>query len=676
MSTSYVLRSSGVAVLRILNPPVNGLSKGVREGLVAGFKQATKDHARCVVLGGDGRTFPAGADIKEFSNGKFRECPDLVAVLEEMDKTDIPLIAAIHGTALGGGFETALACDTRICHEKALVGLPEVHLGILPGAGGTQRLPRLVGRSKALEIIISGKPMNMRDATQLGVVDLVIETSGDFIDRVADWAEKNTIVKRKVSDLPTPSDDGWNVDSVLENTKSKPVNLKNIVKAIDASSLSFNEGMEQEQKLFDELINHPHAKALQYMFFSERTKPIKDPKPVPIQSVGVIGGGTMGRGIAMCFLNKGIPVTLVETNSELARGTTNAVRDTYKRSRTYNEVDCERKMSLFGTSTSMNDLGNADVIIEAVFENLDLKKSIFSQLGKIAKDDALLCTNTSYLDIDEIAVASGKPEKVIGTHFFSPANVMPLLENVRGKHTSKQSISTAMNMGSVLGKKTVLAGNCFGFIGNRMFEPYTQQAICLVEEGASPSMVDSAMTDLGMAMGPLAVLDLAGNDIPYRIRKEPYYPHADTAPGRQSWRFLADGLVDAGRLGQKSGRGWYAYPKARTQIEDPLLDELLFSHRKTHNISVRTDISKEEIQERCLFPMVNEGLRILEEGIAGSPQDIDIVWTSGYGFPRYLGGPMFHATNVIGMDVVEKALLKYKSGNCGPEWHFNHVSKK
>ncbi|GBG24720.1 Peroxisomal bifunctional enzyme [Hondaea fermentalgiana] len=682
--SKYALKQ-GVAIVTASNPPVNGLSRAVRQGLVQGLKQAQQDGAKSVVILGEGATFPAGADIKEFASGAWNDDPDLNQVFAQLDASDIPVVAAIHGNALGGGLETALSCNYRVALSSAKVGLPEVHLGILPGAGGTQRLPRVVGVEQALEMIGTGKPIGASVAHKLGIVDEIIEgkTADEllagaikFAESVSDKKPVPRISERTVE----PVDDDVYVSARVKFAKiargqEAPQKIVDAVRAA-VESARFDAGLKEEARLFQELMDGSQSKAMQYMFFAERScnkvPGIDSKKALEVKHVGVIGGGTMGRGIAMCFANKGIRVTLSETSEEALQGAKDAIEGLYKKSSAFrsgrmSEADVAARMELIEGTTDpeYKALAECDAVIEAVFENLDLKKKIFGQLGKICKESALLASNTSYLDIDEIAQASGRPEMFLGMHFFSPANVMPALENVRGSASSEVAIATAMNMGKRIGKTTMLAGNCFGFIGNRMFEPYTQAAIGLVEEGALPSQVDRVLGPqpgmFGMAMGPLAVLDLAGNDIGQRIRAESYYPHtAENVKGARG---------ATGRLGQKTGAGWYKY-EGRSASDDEAVNKLCDEHRENFGIPKRSNISDQEILERVLYPMINEGFRILEENIASRPSDIDVLYNAGYGFPRYRGGPMFYA-DLVGLDTVRDGLLRIHDANPElPHWHF------
>mmetsp|Transcript_12976 Transcript_12976/g.25166 ORF Transcript_12976/g.25166 Transcript_12976/m.25166 type:complete len:718 (-) Transcript_12976:78-2231(-) len=692
--SKYALKN-GVAIVTASNPPVNGLSKAVRSGLLKGVRKAKSDGARAIVILGDGGTFPAGADIKEFASGKWNQEPDLNSLLQEIDQSDIPVVAALHGTALGGGLETALSCNYRVALGNAKLGLPEVNLGILPGGGGTQRLPRVVGVENALNMIGTGKPVTAKEALSMGLVDEIVhgETPVELLEGALKFADS-------VAGKPGPRVSARKVEPVSEEVYTKASNAfaksargqiapQRIVAAVKASTEAptFDAGLKEEARIFEELVSGTQSKAMQYMFFSERKcsrVPGVDQKWARrVKHVGVIGGGTMGRGIAMCFANKGYRVTLSETSEEALKKAMAGIESIYKKSSAFrsgrmSESDVKARMKLITgcTDPDFGSLIDCDVVIEAVFENLELKKNIFRQLNRVCNDEAILATNTSYLDIDEIAEASGRPEMFLGMHFFSPANVMPALENVRGSKTSEVAIATAMDLGKRIGKTAILAGNCFGFVGNRMFEPYTQAAVGLVEEGASPSQVDRVLGPqpnmFGMAMGPLAVLDLAGNDIGQRIRAEAYYPHGpENVEGSRgaTWMKLADGLCNMGRLGQKSGAGWYKY-EGRSALDDDIVAKLCDDHRAECGIAKRTDISDKEILERTIYPMINEGFRILEEDIASRPSDIDVLYNAGYGFPRYRGGPMFYA-DLIGLKKVRDGLLRIHDANPDlPAWHF------
>lgn len=603
-----------VGLLKISNPPVNSLGLAVRKGLFEGITQAEKAGAKALVIAGDGGTFPAGADIKEFATGGVLTQPMLGDVIERLDKVKVPTVAAVHGTAFGGGLELALACHWRLFASKAMCGLPEVHLGLLPGAGGTQRLPRVIGCEAALKMMTGGMPVGAEQAAKMGLADEIIDgADGQAVldaavalaERLADAGlDASRVISRRPLDVPGGADGFFGAarDMVRKQAKGEIAPLK-IVDAVEAavSASSFEEGLARESALFAELAAGPQARALQHVFFAEReiSKVAGvTAKPRPIRSAAVIGAGTMGGGIAMCFANKGIPVALVDLSAEALQTRIDAIRASYEgnvKKGKLSETKMAERMSCISTATALSDgkVASADLVIEAVFERMELKKKIFAQLDGVAKLGALLCTNTSTLDIDQIAAATSRPQDVCGTHFFSPANVMPLLENVRGKASSGETLATVMAMGKMLGKKAVLAGNCFGFIGNRMIEGYCREAIFLLEEGCVPAQVDGPIRKLGLAMGPLQMGDLAGNDIGYNIRKD---QPALFGPGER-YPGLADVLVEAGRLGQKTKKGWYDYSTGRAPVDDEEVAKLISRHAADKRIERRA-ISEEEVSER------------------------------------------------------------------------------
>lgn len=647
----------GVAVITIENPPVNALSPGVPEGIADGLRRAAEDPAvRAVVLIGGGRSFIAGADIKEFgkiTSGQKKRGEGLHPLLFAIEDSLKPVVAAIHGQAFGGGLEVAMACHYRVALESAQVGQPEVKLGIIPGAAGTQRLPRLVGVAKAVEMCQFGEPVKVRAAAQAGLIDEVIE--GDllagamaFARRVAD----RPISRVRERDAKLAGDHAAVFAAAREAAAKRQRGLLAPLKAIDAveaaTRLPFAEGIREESRLFEECLHSPQSKALIHVFFGER-EVAKVPgvtKETPVRTVrhaAIIGAGTMGAGIAMCYANAGIPVLLKETTQESLDRGLGSIRKNYAASVAkgrFSQAAMDERMARITPQLSYDGFASADIIIEAAFENMALKKQLFSEIDAVAKPECILATNTSSLSIDEIAAATKRPASVIGHHFFSPANVMRLLEIVRGKETSAEVIASSMALARVLGKIGVLVGNCRGFVGNRMFHPYRREAQFLVEEGASPHDVDRAMTDFGMAMGPLAVGDLAGLDVGWRIRKE--YRHLEQPGVRKA--LLEDRLCEMGRFGQKSGAGWYRYDENRRAQPDPVVDELIATVRREAGFEPRA-ISQDEIRERLLGALVNEGRKILEEGIALRPVDIDIIYIHGYGFPAYRGGPMFYAEN-------------------------------
>jgi 3-hydroxyacyl-CoA dehydrogenase len=652
-------KQDDIAVITINNPPVNALSPGVPEGIADAIGQINKDDSvKAAVLIGGGRTFVAGADIKEFgklTSGKPRGA-GLLPVLLKIEDSKKPVIVAVHGTAFGGGLELAMAGHYRVAVASAQVGQPEVKLGIIPGAAGTQRLPRLAGVQTAIEMCTTGNPVKAADALKFGIIDKIID--GDLLAGAVAFA-------REVADQPAPktrerseklgnaADNAAIFSAARDTVAKKQRGLKAPVAAVEAieasTKLPFDQGCQFEEKLFIDCLFSDQSKSLIHVFFSEREVSKipdvpKDTTLIPIKSAAVVGAGTMGGGIAMVLANAGIPVLLKETDQAALDRGRNTIKSNYdisvKRGRFTAEAAAER-FNRIKPTLSYDDFASADLVIEAVFEGMILKKEVFQQLDKVCKPGAILASNTSTLSIDEIAGATKRPESVIGLHFFSPANVMRLLEIVRGKATSKEVIATAMNLSKTLGKVGVLVGNCRGFVGNRMFGPYRREAQFLVEEGAPIEAVDKAMTDFGMAMGPLAVGDLAGLDVGWRIRKE--YRHLEKPGVRQP--FAEDNLCEQGRYGQKTGAGWYKYDENRRAANDPEVAALVKKWVSAAGTPQR-QISAEEITDRCLYALVNEGARILEEGYALRASDIDIIYLNGYGFPAHRGGPMWYADTV------------------------------
>jgi len=650
---------NGVAIITINNPPVNALSPGVPEGISEALDQIAQNASvKATVLIGGGRTFVAGADIKEFgkmTSGKPRGA-GLLPLLLKIEDSAKPVIVAIHGTAFGGGMELAMAGHYRVALATAQFGQPEVKLGLIPGAAGTQRLPRLAGVAKAVEMCVSGNPVNAEEALKLGIVDRIIEDdllSGAiaFALEVADKPAPKT--RERNEKLRSAAENALIFSAAREALAKKQRGLLAPASAIDAveaaTKMPFDEGCKAEQKLFIECLFSEQSKSLIHVFFSEReVAKIPDiPKQTnvfPIHSAVVVGAGTMGGGIAMVLANAGIPVLLKEADqAALDRGMT-TIRSNYansvKRGRFSQQIAEERLKRITPTLT-YDDFSNVDLVIEAVFEGMALKKEVFRELDRVCKPGAILASNTSTLSIDEIASATSRPESVIGTHFFSPANVMRLLEIVRGKASSKEVVATCMQLSKTLGKVGVLVGNCRGFVGNRMFGPYRREAQFLIEEGASVEAVDRALSDFGMAMGPLATGDLAGLDVGWRIRKE--YLHLEVPGIRQP--FVEDRLCELGRYGQKTGAGWYKYDDQRRASPDPAVGELIRNWVEEAGTEQR-QISAAEITDRCLYALVNEGARILEEGYALRASDIDIIYINGYGFPAHRGGPMWYADAV------------------------------
>jgi len=667
-------RDKDVAIITINNPPVNALSPGVAQGIAQTIAQVDKDDGvKSVVLIGGGRTFIAGADIKEFgkiTSGKTQRGAGLLPLLLQIEDVRKPVVVAVHGSAFGGGLELAMAGHHRVAAPNAQLGQPEVKLGIIPGAGGTQRLPRLVGVAKAVEMCAEGNPITAQEALKLGLVDHLIE--GDllagavaFAREIAGKPMRKTRERNEKEKLGTPAENAPVFAAAREKARTKQRGMMAPLAAIDsvetAARLSFEEGCQVEQKLFAECLFSDQSKALIHAFFGEReVGKIPDvPKEttlLPVNSVAVVGAGTMGGGIAMVFANAGFSVLLKEADQPaLDRGLATIQKNyqsSVKRGR-FTEQFAEERLKLIKPTLSYDDFGNVDMVVEAVFEGMALKKEVFGQLDRVCRPRTLLASNTSTLDIDEIASSTSRPDAVIGTHFFSPANIMRLLEIVRGKASSKEVIATCMHLSKKLGKVGVLVGNCRGFVGNRMFGPYRREAQFLVEEGASVEAVDQALYDFGMAMGPMSTGDLAGLDVGWRIRKE--YRQLEKPGVRQP--FAEDRLCELGRYGQKTGAGWYKYDENRRTIPDPEVNELVRRWAREAGIAQRK-ISSEEIVDRCIYALVNEGARILEEGIARRAVDIDIIYLNGYGFPAYRGGPMWYA-DTVGLDKVYRRISEF-----------------
>jgi 3-hydroxyacyl-CoA dehydrogenase len=681
---SYI-RQGAVGVISVNYPPVNALGHAVRSGLLAALNQGLADaEAKVLLLVCEGRTFIAGADIREF--GKPIQEPVLPEVMNQFENSSKPVIAAIHGTALGGGLETALGCHYRVALGSAKVGLPEVKLGLLPGAGGTQRLPRLTGARKALEMITTGDFVAAPQALELGIVDAV--EAGDDIREVGLAYARKAVEEgwpvRRVRDLTdkVEADKGSEVfEEFRAALEKKARGLFSPFKCVDAVeaafTLPFDEGLQRERALFSECMASPQRAGLIHAFFAERevskVKGLAKDTPVrDVNSVGIIGAGTMGGGIAMNFANVGIPVTLVEVKQEALDKGLGIIRKNYENSAKKGRISqqqVEERMALITGSLTYDDFKDADMVIEAVFENMAIKKEIFAKLDAVCKPGAILASNTSTLDIDEIASVTTRPQDVVGMHFFSPANVMKLLENVRGSQTSDEVKATVMAVAKKIKKVGVLVGNCYGFVGNRMLHKRGAEAMALVNEGATPQQVDKVLTDLGYPMGQFAMSDLAGIDVGYRIRQERRNSGEDVP---LSW---LDKLAEQDRLGQKTMAGVYRYEEgSRKPIPDPAVDAIIEEFRKEQGITPR-QITDQEILERCMFVMINEGAKILEEGIADRSLDIDIVWIYGYGFPAYRGGPMFWADQ-IGLDTILNAVEKYYDELGGDQWQPSALLKK
>jgi 3-hydroxyacyl-CoA dehydrogenase len=666
--------SDGLALISVNNPPVNTISAATRRELfqVLADIRARSD-VRAVLLLCEGKTFFSGADIGEFAGPPMEdEFRELFAQLEALP---LPVVAAMHGTVLGGGLELALACHYRVAVAGTRFGLPEVTLGIIPGAGGTQRMPRLIGVDKALELIISARPVDVAQALALGFIDaqidLPLRAGGIAFTRAllaAGRGPRRTSERAVDPASATPAIR----ERMTAQARSQYPNRVAALSAVDAvfaaARLPFAEGLAFENQLGNRAKASVESKALIHVFFAEReTRKVPglpaELRARPIARAAVVGAGTMGAGIAVCFANAGLPVTLLDASREaLDRGVA-SIAGIYQSMVSRGRISPEEQQQRLGLIQGVLDyaaLADADVIIEAVFESLDLKRAVFAQLDRIAKPGALLATNTSTLDIAAIASATARPQDVIGLHFFSPANVMPLLEVVRTDHSSPETIRSALDLARPLKKTPVLARVCYGFIGNRMMEGYAREAERLVLEGASPRQVDRALEDWGMAMGILAVFDMAGIDVSVNVHKA----HADRYPPDPSYYQADFALHAAGRLGQKAGAGYYRYqPGDRTRHDDPQAIAILRACAERLGIVQRAHV-EQEIIERCVLPIINEGLRVLEEGVALRASDIDVVWTSGYGFPRYRGGPMFYA-DTIGLKAVHDGILKYGE-LCGP----------
>ena len=655
-------RDGDIAVITIVNPPVNALSPGVPEGIGQSIAAIQNDDAiKGAVLIGSGTTFIAGADIKEFgkiTSGQRREGINLNDLLLQIEDSSKPVVAAIHGTAFGGGLETAMACHYRVAVPSAQVGQPEVNLGIIPGAAGTQRLPRLAGVAKGVEMCAFGAPVKAAEALKAGIVDRVVD--GDLLEGAKSFLREkissggpHTKTRDKNEKLEGAGASAEVFEAARAEARKTKRGIKAPLAAIDAveaaTKLSFEEGCKREREIFTDCLFSDQSKAMIHVFFGEREVSKipgigKDTKTYDIKKAAVVGAGTMGGGIAMNYANAGIPVIIREVEQAvLDRGMATIAKNysnSVKKGR-FSQEEMDRRMALISPQLTWDGFDQADIVVEAVFEGMALKKEVFKELDRICKPDAILASNTSTLNIDEIASVTSRPQMVIGHHFFSPANVMRLLEIVRGKETNNEVIATSMNLARKLRKVGVLVGNCRGFVGNRMIHQYGREAQFLVEEGALPQDVDGALYAYGMAMGPLAMGDLAGLDVGYRIRKE--YAHLDDPNVRHP--VLADRIVEMGRHGQKTQAGWYRYDEQRRPQPDPEVEKLIEATSKELGVE-RRPISAEEIVDRTIYALVNEGAKILEEGYALRAVDIDIIYVNGYGFPAWRGGPMWYADTV------------------------------
>jgi 3-hydroxyacyl-CoA dehydrogenase len=666
-TVNYELRGD-IAVLEVDNPPVNPLSRGVRVGLCDQFDKANSDeNVRGIVLKGAGNAFIAGADISEF--GQKMEGPDLHTALKNIEYSEKPVVAAINGPALGGGLETALCCNYRIATEKSIVGLPEVNLGLLPGAGGTQRLPRIVGPSQALKIMLSGVPVPAIKALDQGILDSI--STGNLVEDAISFLHKKldeTTEHPKVRDLNEKLVEARGNENVMAEAKALASKSRKgqfapgqIIKCVEAAieEDDFDAGMKKESDLFLECLLHPQREAMIHIFFGERTagKILDVPKDTETQkigSAGVVGSGTMGGGIAMNFANAGIPVIVLDQDEKNLERGIGVIEKNYQMMVDRGRLSQEMKdgvMSLITPSLNYEDLGDCDIVVEAVYENLELKQEIFKKLDDVVKGDAILASNTSGLDIDAISSVTERPEKVVGTHFFSPANIMRLLEIVRGEKTSKETLATIMKLGKIIKKAAVMSLNAPGFIGNRMLFGYTQQANMLLLEGALPNQVDTALESFGMNMGPFRMMDLVGLDLGWRARK---LAKLETPLTNK----IADALCEQERFGQKNGKGFYNYSDGSRAPNPAPENEEIYVKVAEDNGFTRRDVSDEEIVDRCILGLVNEGAKILEEGVAQRSSDMDIVYINGYGFPIWRGGPMFYA-NSIGLDKVLEKINKF-----------------
>ena len=676
-AAAYSVRD-GVAVITMNNPPVNGLGSVLRPGIMDGIKKAGADPAvKALVIIGSAKAFSGGADIREFNTPKMNVAPSLPDINDAQDQCSKPMIAAIGGFALGGGLELALGCHYRVALAGSQLGLPEVKLGLLPGSGGTQRLPRVVGAAEAVKMMTTGNAIPAEKAKERSLVDEIV--TGDLLEGALAFAKKLVAEgkgPRRIRDMKVKleGDSKAFFDAaraeVAKASRGFPAPLE-IVGCVEAAvNLPFDDGRKEERRRFALLVEGNESKALRHMFFAERqTGKIPDvPGDTPVRAIkkaAVIGAGTMGGGITMSLVNVGIPVTMIEMKQDaLERGLATIKKNyasTVSKGRLKQE-EMDKRVALITTSLSMDGVKDADIVIEAVFERMDVKQDIFRKLDALAKPGAILASNTSTLDVNAIADVTSRPQDVIGTHFFSPANVMRLLEVVRGAKTAKDVLATTMKLGKTMKKLPVVSGVCDGFIGNRMIEKYGQQSLFLLDEGCSPAQVDGAAQKWGLAMGPLTMGDMAGLDIGWEIRKRRALERPNMVYSK-----VGDRICEQGRYGQKTGKGWYLYEAGnRKPIPDPAVDRIIEDYRKEIGVKAR-QISDAEIVERLVYALVNEAAYILEEGIALRASDIDMVYLTGYGFPMYRGGPMFYASTV-GLPKVVDAISGFQKGYKGGEW--------
>ncbi|XP_033966360.1 peroxisomal bifunctional enzyme [Pseudochaenichthys georgianus] len=672
--------SECVGLITLRNPPVNALSAAVRQGIVDTVQRALSDpNVKSVVICGQNGIFCGGADIKEF--GSNMTGPPLIPMIHAIESANKPVVAAIEGSALGGGLELALGCHYRIAHSKARLGLPEVSLGLLPAAGGSQRLPRLIGVPAALNLITTGRHVTAAEALQLGIVDQV--TDHNTVDAAVKFALSvagRSLDPRRISTHPCPQQP--DLDALFEEVMQKvrqsargaiaPIACVQAVRA--AATLPYAQGMERERELMATLFTSGQARALQYCFFAERAvgrwrmpsgARWDTSNPRPVHKAAVIGLGTMGRGITVALAQTGLSVIAVETQEKQLMEAKQAISGMLERGAKRRGVSPALDGVIY--SQNIQAVADVDLVIEAVFEDIALKTKVFQQLSAVCKPGTLLCTNTSALDVDQLASETPNPELVVGMHFFAPAHVMKLLEVVYGPRSSPQAVATAMQLGKKMGKASVAVGNCRGFVGNRMLKPYIEEAFFLLEEGATPELVDQALEEFGFPMGVFRMSDLSGLDVGWRVRKgdglvEPGMASGRSARIRQGRRYspLGDLLCEEGRFGQKTGRGWYQYdkPGSRVARSDPWLHSFLGAYRAQHGLVARR-IDHQEVLDRCLYALINEGFHILDDGIAAGPEDIDVIYVSGYGWPRHRGGPMFYA-NMVGLAKVLERLEHYQ----------------
>ncbi len=673
--------NANIALITLNNPPINGLGIGLREKLLSLYQQASSDDTvKAIVISSATPVFCGGADINEFSSGTFTNDPQLPDLLNLIEASNKPVIAAINGTALGGGLELALACDYRIAHPQAKLGLPEVHLGILPGAGGTQRLPRLIDPLAAAEMITNGNTISTSHAKQLGLVDVIFSGDGKFVNAALNYATQLIADNAPVKSCADITIDLSTIDMAAFDKLRESIARRSrgfyaperCIQAVEAAcTLPYDEGMKKESELFKDCHNTPQARAQQHAFFAERAAGKipgvdKSTQPRQINKVAIIGAGTMGGGIAMNFANAGIPVTLLEVKGDALDRGLSLIRKNYDISAKKGKLTAEQveqRMSLLQGSLSYDDLTDVDLVIEAVFENMEIKQQVFKNLDAVCKPGAILASNTSTLDVDKIAAVTSRPQDVIGLHFFSPANVMRLLEIVRGAKTADDVIITAIKMGQSIRKVPIVAGVCWGFIGNRVLEGYGREACRLILEGATPAQIDRVLTNFGMAMGFPSMIDMAGIDVSHLTREG----NKNAFAHDPSYTAICDKLYALGRYGQKTGRGFYIY-QGRDKTEDPEVIEIAQATATELGIQ-RREISDEEIIERTLYMLINEGAQTLDDGIAYRASDIDLIYINGYGFPLWRGGPMQYA-NEIGLDTVLSSINKYREqlGDYGKLW--------